>query len=167
MLIKGGHVGLGFKGVSFGQDKDRGFREILRAGLYVMANIVAKDALRFDIRSGYDFDRVATTTSKEASRHFLTQEAVLAWQAQSFSGNVKASIAFNPESFFDTKSMRAGASTSVRARIVSFEDLEVGASAQVSGEYDPFLEVLGLKPFNATGTLMMDLSWVAVRDHSN
>jgi hypothetical protein len=169
MLAKKGHVGIGFKGVTIGKDTDRGFSNLMRAGAYIFANLVKNQTVRADLRTGYDLDQVTTTTSREATRHFITEEAVLTLgdDSQAFEGQLKASVSFNPESFFDSKSMRASTSASARVRIVNIEDLQFGLSAQAQGDYDPFLEVLGLKPFNLTGMLVMDLRYVPLQDHSN
>lgn len=164
-LIKGGNVGMGFKGVSFGEDANRGFSSLLRTGLYAIINMVQQDGLRFGIHSGYDFEKIkAAMSGIQAERHLITNAAVLNWDSGPWSGAVDAHIAFSPTNL-DGKHVRVGTGANFRGRVLSFSDLELGLSADFNLEHDPFLEFLGLKPLNATGMIMMDLSWVAERSH--
>lgn len=159
-LVKGAHVGVGFNGVSFGEDSSRGLSKILRTGFYALASLVQTDSVRFGLRTGYDFEKMRTLMGAEASRHIATQSANLHWESASFRGNVNAYIGAQMNRAFDSKSLRAGATANVRTRVVSFEQFELGLSAEVGVDHDPFRELFGLKPTTATGTLLMDIAWV-------
>jgi hypothetical protein len=163
-LIKGGHVGVGFNGVTFGQDADRGYSDMLRAGFYALVNILQTDATRFDIRSGYDFERVANMNGMRASRSNIDQAAVFQWNSGPWSGTFNAHVGLNPDGMEYT---RLSTGADVRVRAIAFDDFELGLSASVSADHDPFRELLGLNANNAVAMVNMDLSWVAVRKHTN
>jgi hypothetical protein len=166
-LIKEGHVGVGFKGISFGQDRDRGFSEILRTGFYALVNLIQNDATRLDIRGGYDFDRYRTVTGQEGDRHIVQAEGVFQVNSGPWRAQLDAHIGMMPNRIFSGNSIRAGGGASGRVRIASFSEFELGLAAELRGEYDSFREILGFdKSFNGTGMIMMDLAFVH-RDMSN
>ncbi|MGK5085875.1 hypothetical protein WDW37_21510 [Bdellovibrionota bacterium FG-1] len=165
-LIKGAHVGLRFDGVTFGSEGDRGYSSILRTGVAILANIVQTDAVKLNLRTGYDFEKLTTEANQSATRHLLTETAEIDWTAGSFTGRATARVGMEPEYGFDPHHFVLGTSAEVRTRIVSFSDFELGASAQASVDYDPFRDLLGLNPINAVGMLLMDLTW-ARRSMSN
>lgn len=164
VLIKGGHVGVGFNGVTLGKDANRGYSDVLRAGFYALVNIIQSDAARLDIRTGYEFEKLVNMEGQNASRQIADQAAVFKWNTGPWSGTVNAHVGFDPNGIKYTR-MSTGAD--VRVRAISFSDFEMGISASVSADHDPFRELLGLNPNNAVAMVMMDLSWVADREHTN
>lgn len=159
-LWKGGHIGLGFEGITFGDDLDQNYTDIIRTGLYALINIVYTEAVRLDIRSGYQFDLMSINMSDAIERHRLTEQILFQWQTGAWSGNVRAGVNFSPDiSGWDQLGITGGANVHVTA--LTLGDLRVGLGLDVSASHDPFRELYGLAETNVTGMLMMDLSWVS------
>jgi hypothetical protein len=166
-LVKGGHVGVGFNGVQWGEDKDRGYSSLLRTGFYMLANIIQQDGLRLDAHAGYDWDHFVNLVGLSGTRGLFDSAVALHWDSGPWSGMVNAHVGLETDSnFFNPHNIVAGATANVRARVVSFSDFEMGLTAQVSAEHDGFRDMLGLNPNNAIASLLMDISWVE-RDHTN
>jgi hypothetical protein len=166
-LVKGGHVGVGFNGVQFGSDPDRGYSSLLRTGFYILANIIKNDSIQLDAHAGYDWDRFVAIAGASGDRGLFDQAIALKWNSGPWSGNVSAHFGMQADSqFFSPSRFVVGASASARVRVVSFSDFEMGLSASLSAEHDGFREMLGLNPNNAIASLLMDISWVE-RSHTN
>ncbi len=159
-LWKGGHIGIGFEGITFGDDLYQNYTDIIRTGLYALLNIVYTEAVRLDIRSGYQFDSMSINLSDAIERHRLTEQIMFQWHTGAWSGNIRAGVNFSPDiSGWDQLGITGGANVHVTA--LSLGDLRVGLGLDVSASHDPFRELYGLAATNVTGMLMMDLSWVS------
>jgi hypothetical protein len=166
-LVKGGHVGVGFNGVQWGSDADRGYSSLLRTGFYILANMLQTDSIRLDAHAGYNWDRFVNMFGAEGSRGLFDSAVAMHWNSGPWSGMVNAHVGLEADrNFVNPHDMVFGTTANVRVRAVSFSDFEMGLTAQVSAEHDGFRETLGLNPNNAIASLLMDISWVE-RDHTN
>jgi hypothetical protein len=168
VLSKGGHVGLDFKGVTYGQDRDRGLERVLRTGIYAVANIVQSSNVLLNLEVGDEYEKLTNLNNQTLDRNVIETAAVLKFNSKAWSGNVRAHVGTQADRAFRTNATRFGVSSGVHARLARFGDmLELGAGAEVSYEHDTFRELLGLNADNFVGTLLVDLSVVPSREMSN
>jgi hypothetical protein len=159
-LWKGGHIGLGFEGVTIGDNIDQGYSDMIRTGLYALINIIRTDAVRMDIRSGYQFEQLRVNLGPAIDNHNLPQSLIVNWQAGRWSGNVHAGLVIDPTSPFDFGSITYTAGAGVHARLFTLGELQAGLGLNASFEHDPFREIYGLAADNFAGMLYMDFAWV-------
>lgn len=164
VLIKGGHIGVGFNGVTYGQDPDMGYENMLRTGFYILANMVKSDYVQFDAHLGMGWDHFVTAvmTGDESYNRFVGNTgAKFKWEAKGgWSGTVSAHVGLDFSHDVNPDSVIVGGEATVRARIVSFSHFELGVNASLKGEHDGLRSLLGLNPNNGIGSLLMDLTWV-------
>lgn len=161
-LWKGGRVGLGFRGVAFGEDRDRGYTDLIRSGFYVLVNALLTDSLRFDIRSAYDFERMRVNQGPELHRGVFDQSAELRWRTRRWSGKVSGHVGFDDGKGRPDAGTRAGGEASARLRVLSLGDFQAGLGMNAAFEHDPFLKAVGFtRETNIlTVGLSMDLTYV-------
>jgi hypothetical protein len=160
-LWTGGHIGLGFNGVTFGEDRDRGYTQLLQSGLYALVSMIQSGSVRLDLHSGYDFETMRVNNGPQISRNQLNQALAFKWNAGAWSGNVTGRIGLDAAHMLDPAYFDAAASASVRARIFRLSDVEMGLSLNLGYEHDGWRNFMGLDPDLVTGSLLMDLSYVA------
>lgn len=176
VLSKGGHVGLAFDGVQFGQDSDRGLKSVLNAGLHALVNIIQNDDLVINAKAGYTWSQLEAQGANGGygpmgSRSLVDQGVEGTWNdGGPFTAKFSAHIGLEADShFFDPSRMVFGAEGSLRARMFTFDQFEAGLSAEVSAEHDGFLSTLGLNPDYVSTSVMMDLTYLpdALHQHTN
>src|SRR4051812_44287556 len=163
-LVKGGHVGVRFSGVEVGEDPDHAYKSVLRAALSALLSVIDNEEARLFLTSGVNFEKSSLVNGATLKRTELQQGAELQFTNGPWKGNVRAYVGFNVNPG-NSGYVHAGAGASVRGRVFSFEDFEVGLNANAGVEYDGLRELLGLNPVDGVVSVMADLSWVAVRDH--
>lgn len=159
-LWKTGHVGIGFDGVTWGEDRDRGYNNLLQTGFYGLVNLLLTEAVRLDLHSGVEFERMNVNNGPTISRDQLAQAAALRWRFKGWSGTVNTRLSVDTAHPLNTQYLDAVASASVRGRIFSFHDIEMGLGFNLTAEHDGWRGFMGLDPDIMTGTLLMDLSYV-------
>lgn len=163
-IWKGGHVGIGFDGVTLGDDLDKGYTDLLRTGLYAMLTWIKegpKGATRFDIRSGHEYEKMSIGLNPEATEHHtLPQSMVFEFETGRWSGNVWAGVALDPKNLFKESEIGYDAGISGHFRVLSIKDLDLGIGLEASAERDPFREAHGLAASDVRTKLYMDLGWV-------
>ena len=157
-LWKGGHVGLGFSGVTVGTDQDLSMSDILRTGFYVLVNLVRTDAIRLDIRSGYEFEQRRLNSGPIEIRHDIPTSLVLDWSSGNWSGDVSATVAFDAaDPAWDRLQVTGGASA--QYQFLELGDLEAALGFGVFGHWDPSYDEHHLAEWGVSGTLFMSLAW--------
>jgi hypothetical protein len=160
-LWTGGHVGMGYQGITWGDDPDHDYFDVVRTGLYGFINMILNDSIRFDVRSAAEFESMRVDYgSSRVARTTLDQSAVLHWKSGGWSGNVSASVGLDASHPSNAQYMRLGADASMRARLLSIGDLELGLNLNGSYDHDPFREILGLTADSGVFGVAMDLSYV-------
>jgi hypothetical protein len=159
-LWKSGHVGLGFTGVSWGEDRDLGYSDLLRTGLYVLVNLIRTESLRLDIHSGAEFEQLRINLGPTLQRGLIEQAAVLRWEAGGFSAKMTGFFRQDSSHLFNARYLNFGGSAAVLGRIARFDDLALALGFGLSAEHDGFRNVLGMAPDSVSAVLMMDLSYV-------
>jgi len=159
-LWKGGHIGMGFTGVTLGDDEDLGFNEIMRGGLYAFVNILMSDAVRMDIRSGYDLQKMRVNLGPKISRGILEQKALFKWSSGSWSGAVQASIGMDEVVPLSFKAAKLAGSANLRLGMLTMGDLIWGLNLDVTAERDPWRKLLGVPEDLITTSLFMDLTYL-------
>jgi hypothetical protein len=172
---KAGHIGVGFKGITYGKDADRGFSEMLRYGFYAMTNLArAKGGgTRLDLRSGYDYQRMTTVDGQMGARGVMDTALALHWKQNEVvgdfgaaEGNLIAHAGIDLDDPSNTDLLTMGFSASTGVRLIRVEDFEASLLAEISMERDGFREMLGLSKWDTVASLMFDVSYV-YRDHHN
>lgn len=169
------HLGVGFKGVTFGKDADRGYSELLRYGFYAMTNLArAKGGgTRLDLRGGYDYQSMTTIGGRSGARDVLDAALALHWKQNevvgdigSVEGNLIAHVGVDKDDPSSQDKMIMGVSASAGVRVIRIEDFEASLLGEISSERDGFREMLGLSKWNTIASLMIDVSYV-YRDRHN
>jgi hypothetical protein len=160
VLWKGGHLGLGFEGITWGEDLDRGYTDVLKTGFYALASWVRTQSLRLDVRGGYQFQKMDVNQVAE-QRGVLNATPVLRWRTENWSGNVVAKAGMDPLHLPGADTWVGGASAGVRGRLFDLSSMELGLGFQLSYEYDGWRNRMGAEPSLASAILLLDLSFVA------
>ncbi|MGK5082874.1 hypothetical protein WDW37_06185 [Bdellovibrionota bacterium FG-1] len=158
-LWKQGHVGLSFDGITWGNDRDRSYADLLRTGLYGLIQVVKTEAVSLKIRSGYVFESERVNYGSQIHRGTFEQAAILNWHSRLWSGQVSAHVGFDDGQFLAPSQPRVGAEVSTRVRFLKLRDLEAGLNFSTSVEHDPFRTIMGLNPDNLILGLSMDLTY--------
>ena len=137
----------------------------MKTGAYALFNAVLKDAVRFDIRTGYGFDKgKSDANGREFETHEVIATPYLEWNSNKvWTGTVSAFAGVKFEKPDATKYIKLGGAADVKVRVANFSQFEFAMGLDAKVDYDPFREVLGLMETNATGMFMMDLSWVPLK----
>lgn len=161
-LWKRGHVGIGFEGITVGDDLDRSYADIVRTGLYVLINLIRTDAARLDIRTGYQYEQFRVNLGPAIqTSHNLPQSLILDWNdGGDWTGDVYTGLIVSAQTPLDPHSLFLGTGANSRLRLFTKDELEAGLGLRVDYEYDPFREIYGLAASNLSAMLYMDLSWV-------
>ena len=165
-LWKTGHIGIGFSGVTFGENKDLGYSNLIQTGLYALVNAFLTDAVRLDIHSGADYETMRVNYGPQIDRVLLDQAAIFKWKAGSWSGNVQGRVGFDSAHLTDPAYIDAAASPSVRWQMVRMGALDMGLSLTFSYEHDGLRSFMGLIPDMVSGSLLMDMSSSPARTRS-
>lgn len=163
-LWKGGHVGLGFEGVTWGTDIDRQYSQLIRTGIYAMINVIRTEAMRLDIHSGYEFESKHINLSDPQTSGLLPQEVVMRWRTRFLTGRLYASVAPQTAGEQNLHTMRVAAGTKAKVRILSVKDLRIGLGLDLHSERDPRREAWGLDPTSTSASVFLDLSYVNTFD---
>jgi hypothetical protein len=158
-LWKGGHIGVGFDGLTVGGDLDRSYSDIVKTGMYVLVNLVATDAVRLNIRNGYDFEQMKIV-DEQITRHRINEQIRLDWNTGRWSGNLRAGVYIDPRDFTSGGSYSPYAGISTQVRMFSIGDLQAALGLNISADRDPMREAYGLAANNVTGQVFLDLSWI-------
>jgi hypothetical protein len=168
-LWKKAHVGIGFDGVTFGEDKDLGYSDLLKTGLYALVNVLMtqgeqnpdplhKKFVRLDLRTGFDYEQIRVNLGPMIQHNTVSEKAILHWETGRWSGNVQGLVSFDPQ--HTGASPELGASASVHLRMANIKQFALGLGLEVSADHDPFRTFLGYDPDQFTGSLFLDLSYV-------
>lgn len=172
---KEGHIGVGFKGVTFGKDADRGYSDLLRYGFYAMTNLArAKGGgNRLDFRGGYDYQSMTTVSGQSGARGVLDAALALHWKVNevvgdfgAVEGNMVAHVGLDKEDPSNADLMTMGFSANAGVRVIRIEDFEASLLADISTERDGFREMLGLNKWDTIASLMIDVSYVYRERHN-
>lgn len=162
-----GGLGLKFDGVTFGHDHDRSYADVLRSGLHLMFNIVRSEAIRLDLRSGYEFEQFRVNLSPNPTEvHTLPQSLFLEWNAGIASGILGATVALNAADLFEPSLFNLRADAKVDFRVLSRGGVNLHLGLDASAERDAFRELLELAPHNVTAGLYMRMSYVPVHERT-
>lgn len=156
-LSKGGRIGIGFSGITIAKDLDRGYVDILKTGLAFIVNLVRNDAVRLDLRSGYEYEQFSVNYNPDPERlSHLPQTVAFSWNAGSWSGNVKSSIDIDP-----TGRRQVGFQDNalVQARFLSLSGFAAQIGLGGGYDYDPFRLLIGMNPHIARLGLFMTLMY--------
>lgn len=159
-LVKGAHVGLAFDGVTVGEDLDRSYNDIIKTGFEVFVSILRTEALRLDIRSGYEFNSLHVNDGPVSTRNLLTESIAFRWRTKSgrISGSINGTVYADPfAQALSVSGIGYKAATSVHAKILDFKHVSLGTSFQASYEHDPFREAFGLNPNIGVAGIYFDI----------
>jgi hypothetical protein len=159
-LWKGGHIGVGFDGITVGEDRDMGYSNMLKTGFYALVNMIVNDRTQVNIHSGFEFESKQINLGRQMDRGFLEQAIDLDFKSHGWNANLKAHIDLDTAHPIDTHYMRAGAETQVGARIGSAGPLEFGVEGDLKYDHDGFRDIVGLMADNVTLGLSMTVAWV-------
>lgn len=160
MLWKGGHIGIGFEGVTFGKDADLAYSDILRTGLYAMLNAVRMDGMRLDVRSGFQIEQLEVNLGRDLSRRLLPQSLVVSWNGGRWRGNLVGTMSMDPERGLKPEQWKLEARLGVNARLFTLASIATSVGLDLKAEHDPMRAEMGLGPDQLTGRVYMDLAWV-------
>jgi hypothetical protein len=155
------NLGLGSDGVSWGEDVDRGYSDLLSFGLHAIAQVVPSDGTRIELKSGYDFTTLRMNLGPQVGFHRLDQSAAFRWRTRRWAADLSVHVGLDPEAPTNTDVMDWGASARAAVRIVDFHGIRLGAELEVEYEREGNRYELGFDPEILSETFMMNLSYVA------
>jgi len=157
-LWKGGHIGFGFEGVTWGHDLDRSYSHIIQTGIYGLINILRNEFIRLDIRSGYEFEKFRVNLGPYQELHQFKQTLVFNWEQNNWAADILFSVSpFSYKNrFFSKPELLADGSIVYKMNQSRYVQPSIGLGAVY--HYDPFREFLGLNPNEYTGRIFIDFS---------
>ncbi|MCC7441055.1 MAG: hypothetical protein IT285_05460 [Bdellovibrionales bacterium] len=162
-LWKGGHIGLGFDGVTIGDDVDMAYNDIFRTGLHALINVFRTEAARLDIRSGWEMEVMRINAGPSLEQHDWNSSISLGWNTGVWSGNLSAymGVPMNGANGAGPENWEYGGSLENRFRVLRISDIEMALGINVGAGVDPLREMYGLNPVSFTGMVFMELSWIS------
>jgi hypothetical protein len=173
LYAKEAHVGVGFKGVQWGNNADQGFKSLLRTGAYAIINMLGEKGrsstsskVTLDGHVGYDWEKFVTIVrQEEIQRGLVTGALQLSFDSGPFRGAVIANTGIDT-SHIDFSHMVFGAEANTRFVFGKLEDIEFGLGGKVAFKHDPVYGIAGVNENQLITQVVMDVSWAA-RDHTN
>jgi hypothetical protein len=159
-LWKGGHVGMGFEGVQFGEDRNLGYTDLIKTGFYALVNVILNDSASLNIHTAYEWETMRINLGPQLERNLVDQSVDLKWHHGRWSGQVTGHVGTDTSHMFDPSYLVGGAEVGARFRIGRLSQFDFGADAQVSYEHDGLRELEALMADNATIAVAMDIAWV-------
>ncbi|HTL11837.1 MAG TPA: hypothetical protein VL588_05085 [Bdellovibrionota bacterium] len=165
-LWKGGHIGVGFDGVTVGDNVDMAYNDILKTGLYAIINILRTGSVKLDVHTGYDFEQMSINTAPAQQFNEWVSAAVMDWHTGIWSGRLTAQVVmpFDSNGLSGPGGWSYGADLSTGFRVLKISDIAMTLGLGGGVSYDPFRQDFGLEPLSVSGRVFMELSWV---DHIN
>lgn len=160
-LVKGAHVGIGFSGVTLGQDADAGYTNIIKTGVYLLINIFRTEAARLDLKTGYEFDQYSVNAAPTTTRNITSQAIAFRWNTTRFFGKITGSVFLDAENYsrFNVSHIGYTASAAAGVKFFNVRDFYMGAELQASYSHDPFRFDLGLDPNLAVAGIFIDVGY--------
>jgi hypothetical protein len=125
-----------------------------------LINLIRQDGMRFDIRSGYDFESMRINLGPKLELDRIDQSVAFQWQSNRWRGKAIAHLGFDRNEPTD-KPVDWGASLEANLRVLSFKSLDLGLNFKSFAERDGIREQVGLEPVLVGQTVLMSLSYVA------
>lgn len=155
-ILKGARVGIGFDGITWGRDNDMGYSDLLKTGAHFLVNLIRTDAVRLDLKSGYEFDQMSVNLAPETERQLAYQAVALRWSGKRFGARADARVFVNPS---DDRSSGFQGSTGFHAKAIKASDFYLGIGFDFSYLYDPFRLNFGINPHLAIAGIYVDIGY--------
>jgi hypothetical protein len=155
-LLKGAHLGVGFDGVTFGEDRDQGYQNIVRTGFYVLVNLLRSDAARLDLRTGYEYDSLSVNAAPNVSRNIASETATFKWDTGHFAGKIEGRV------FIDADRAVGYSGAAGMMGKAKIKDFVLGAGIQASYSHDLFRLPYGLDPNIVIAGVYLDVGYEPV-----
>lgn len=160
VLSRRGHVGIAFDGITLGDDLDRSYTDIFRTGVSAIINMVATDAIRLDLRTGYDFERMNINLGTQREAHVLPQTLLMRWRTRHWSGHMSGTVGFPSDSITDPDQFLYAAELDQQVRFLTRSDLQFAFDIDLGFERNPFREAYGLARDNLSAEVGFEISWL-------
>lgn len=161
-MLKGGRLHLGFDGVTWGDDLDRGYSDLMRTGASLAVSLVRTAAFELKIKHGYQFEKFSVNQAPETSQHDLPQTLSMRVNLGPVTAQLAGGIAVSPNDLTDLalEQVKYSVNADVHSTLFRLKGIGMGLGIEAQHEFDPFRRDIGLEPSSSSVGVFIDISYV-------
>ena len=163
-LYQGGTVGLGFEGITWGQNQDQNLSQIFQTGAYAIFNLFQNERLRLTLSSGYHREEASFNLYNRLRQNEWRNSLNLRWHTEHWSAHVRGNLSLPQNDFGNPNRWIASADSSVEARWLTPADLQLGAGINALYNHRPYRRDYETNVDEVVASIFFELSWLRALD---